>query len=228
MSIDPTETEIAAVQRQLAELDELRLRLEKRLQELTLKSENAAIYAIKPAAKNDAPPAPVANNSSAMEKVALFRRLFGGRMDVFPARWENPKTGRSGYAPACTNEWVRGVCGKPQIKCGDCSNKAFIAVTADVIECHLRGEDRVRPTGAAAISLRASIHCFSMTPAAFWPSTSTMTTGRQTPWHSSRYAVRSVFPRRSNALAPAMAGTSGCFSRSQSQRRMLAVSEPCC
>jgi superfamily II DNA or RNA helicase len=148
MSIDPTEAEIAAVQRQLAELDELRLRLERRLQELTRpKSGDAATYVIKPAAKNDAPPAPVVNSSSAMEKVALFRRLFGGRTDVFPARWDNPKTGRSGYAPACANEWVRGVCGKPQIKCGDCPNKAFIPVTADVIECHLRGEDRVRPNG---------------------------------------------------------------------------------
>ncbi len=62
-------------------------------------------------------------------------------------RWDNPKTGRSGYAPACANEWVRGVCGKPQVKCGDCPNKAFIPVTAEVIECHLRGEDRVRPNG---------------------------------------------------------------------------------
>ncbi len=45
----------------------------------------------------------------------------------------------------CANEWVRGVCGKPQVKCGDCPNKAFIPVTGEVIECHLRGEDRVRP-----------------------------------------------------------------------------------
>lgn len=66
---------------------------------------------------------------------------------MFPARWENPKTGRSGYAPACANEWVRGVCGKPQIKCGDCPNKAFIPVTGEVVECHLRGEDRLRPNG---------------------------------------------------------------------------------
>ena len=102
MSIAPTEAEIAAVQRQLAELDEIRLRLERRLQELTRpKSGDAATYVIKPAAKNDAPPVPVANSSPAMEKVDLFRRLFGGRTDVFPARWENPKTGRSGYAPAC-------------------------------------------------------------------------------------------------------------------------------
>ena len=32
------------------------------------------------------------------EKVALFRRLFRGRTDVYPVRWEN-KSGKSGYAP---------------------------------------------------------------------------------------------------------------------------------
>lgn len=66
---------------------------------------------------------------------------------MFPVRWENPKTGKSGYAPACAKEWVRGVCGKPQVKCGDCPSQKFIPVTPDVIECHLRGEDRVRPNG---------------------------------------------------------------------------------
>ena len=37
--------------------------------------------------------AAVTNNSPTAEKVALFRRLFGGRTDVFPARWDNPNTG---------------------------------------------------------------------------------------------------------------------------------------
>src|SRR5579863_9283193 len=66
--------------------------------------------------------APVTAESDASTKVALFRRLFAGRVDVFPLRWENTKTGRSGYAPACANEWIRGVCHKPQIKCGECAN----------------------------------------------------------------------------------------------------------
>lgn len=66
---------------------------------------------------------------------------------MFPVRWDNPKSGRSGYAPACANEWVRAVCSKPQVKCSDCPNQKFIPVTLDVIECHLRGEDRVRPNG---------------------------------------------------------------------------------
>jgi superfamily II DNA or RNA helicase len=89
----------------------------------------------------------VTNSSTAAEKIAIFRGLFAGRTDVFPARWDNPKSGRSGYAPACSNEWVRGVCGKPQVKCGECPSQAFIPVTNDVIECHLRGEDRVRRNG---------------------------------------------------------------------------------
>ena len=32
-----------------------------------------------------------------------------------PRRFESRKTGRSGYAPACANEWVRGV---PEAKSG--------------------------------------------------------------------------------------------------------------
>ena len=59
----------------------------------------------------------VDRNSTIENKIALFRRLFCGRSDVFPIRWENRKTGRSGYAPACANEWQRGICEKPKIKC---------------------------------------------------------------------------------------------------------------
>jgi hypothetical protein len=63
------------------------------------------------------------------EKIALFRRLFAGRQDVFALRWENHRDGRSGYAPACSKEWVAGICGKPKIKCGVCPNQAFIPVS---------------------------------------------------------------------------------------------------
>jgi superfamily II DNA or RNA helicase len=77
--------------------------------------------------------------SPTAEKIALFRSLFRGREDVFPRRWENPKTGKTGYAPACRNEWVRGVCGKPQVKCGDCPSQAFIPVGDGVLHSHLTG-----------------------------------------------------------------------------------------
>lgn len=77
--------------------------------------------------------------SSTAEKIALFRSLFRGREDVLPRRWENPKTGKTGYAPLCRNEWVRGVCGKPQVKCGECPNQAFVAFSDDVLRSHLTG-----------------------------------------------------------------------------------------
>ena len=63
-------------------------------------------------------------------------------------RWENRNTGKSGYAPACANEWVRGVCGKPQVKCGECPNQAFIALSDSVIASHLRGADPSRSSSA--------------------------------------------------------------------------------
>jgi superfamily II DNA or RNA helicase len=89
-------------------------------------------------------PAEVTAASPSALKVALFRKLFAGRLDVFPIRWENAGTGRSGYAPACRNEWVRGVCEKPQVKCGECPNQAFVPVSDDTVESHLRGRDAAR------------------------------------------------------------------------------------
>lgn len=82
--------------------------------------------------------APVSPQTNA-QKVALFRSLFRGRADVFPRHWQNSKKQTTGYAPACANEWVRGVCEKPRVKCGECPNQAFIAVTDQVIIDHLRG-----------------------------------------------------------------------------------------
>ena len=50
-------------------------------------------------------PAPAsATPPSTNEKVALFLRLFRGRTDVYPVRWES-KAGKTGYSPACANEW---------------------------------------------------------------------------------------------------------------------------
>ncbi len=72
-------------------------------------------------------------------KIALFRSLFRGREDVLPRRWENPKTGKSGFAPLCRNEWVRGVCGKPQVKCGECPNQAFVPAGDEIFHWHLAG-----------------------------------------------------------------------------------------
>jgi hypothetical protein len=62
------------------------------------------------------PSRPEASRLSTEAKVALFRRRFRGRTDVYPVRWESRATGKSGYAPACANEWRARVCEKPRIK----------------------------------------------------------------------------------------------------------------
>ena len=76
---------------------------------------------------------------STKDKIVLFRRLFRGRDDVYPQRWESAK-GTSGYAPACGNEWKPGVCHKPRVKCGECSKRLLLPVSDDVIFNHLSGK----------------------------------------------------------------------------------------
>jgi hypothetical protein len=79
--------------------------------------------------------------STADAKIRLFRSLFRGRDDVYPPRFESRKTGKSGYAPACGNEWIRGICEKPRIKCADCQHQRFLPITDEVIRWHLSGFD---------------------------------------------------------------------------------------
>ena len=75
------------------------------------------------------------------EKIRLFRSLFRGREDVYARRFESRKSGKAGYAPACANEWVRGVCEKPRIACAECPHRRFLPITDEVIRRHLSGED---------------------------------------------------------------------------------------
>ena len=81
------------------------------------------------------------NFSPTKDKIKLFRSLFRGREDVYPRRFESIKTGRFGYQPSCKNEWVRGVCSKPKVKCSNCNYREYMPVTDDVIEWHLRGNN---------------------------------------------------------------------------------------
>jgi superfamily II DNA or RNA helicase len=108
-------------------------------------------------AKQPAHAAAVTMTSPTAAKIALFRGLFRGREDVLPRRWENPKTGKAGYAPMCRNEWVRGVCGKPQIKCGECPNRAFVPVGDDIFRAHLAGK-------SAGNSVDFTVGVYSMLP----------------------------------------------------------------
>lgn len=93
-------------------------------------------------------PAPAACNenekhltkhSSSEEKIALFQSFFAGRPDVYARQWKG-KGEKPGYSPACKNEWVRGVCGKPKIKCTSCKSAIYLPYDAAAIEQHLRGQ----------------------------------------------------------------------------------------
>ena len=127
--------EAARIRARLAGLAEERAALEARL---------AALKGKRPAAPDEEiAGAPVTNRSPPQAKIALFRTLFAGREDLFPRRWENARTGKSGYAPACVNDWKPGLCGKPRVRCGACPNRAFLPVTDEEIAAHLRGRHTI-------------------------------------------------------------------------------------
>jgi superfamily II DNA or RNA helicase len=132
-SPDDIARQIAALRGRLATLDLERTEITTRLQSL----EHAQAQEVaKPPHQVSAP---VTMASPTADKIALFRSLFRGREEVFPRRWESPNSGKAGYSPVCRNEWVRGVCGKPQVKCGECPNQAFVPFGDDALRSHLTG-----------------------------------------------------------------------------------------
>ncbi|MCA9049041.1 MAG: hypothetical protein KDA89_09965 [Planctomycetaceae bacterium] len=87
------------------------------------------------------PTGDIHHRSSPEAKISLFRSLFRGRDDVYPQRFESRSTGKSGYSPACGNEWVRGICEMPRVKCAACPHRLFLPVSDQVIRRHLSGKD---------------------------------------------------------------------------------------
>ncbi|MHA6533828.1 TOTE conflict system archaeo-eukaryotic primase domain-containing protein [Paenibacillus sp. BAC0078] len=73
--------------------------------------------------------------STVEDKLALYKSYFRGREDVYPIRWSN-KQGKSGYSPACDNEWT-SVCEKPKVKCSVCKHQSFMPLTNEVLSAHL-------------------------------------------------------------------------------------------
>jgi superfamily II DNA or RNA helicase len=126
-------------------------RAEAALAELERKTREArarvhALRARKLAVRESPPPyvtppsLPTTHDNLTLERIQLFHQLFRGREDVFARLWTNPKKQITGYAPACSNEWVRAVCEKPRIKCGECPNQAFLPVDDKAIRGHLQGQ----------------------------------------------------------------------------------------
>lgn len=124
-------------------IDNELVEIEKRLQKL--EEEKRTLLARQTALSNSEPTIteessiPCTREMSPQQKVKLFRSLFRGRDDIYALRWENKK-GRSGYSVACSNEWVSGLCNKPQVKCGDCQNRSFSRLDDRAIYDHLAGK----------------------------------------------------------------------------------------
>jgi superfamily II DNA or RNA helicase len=133
----PPLDELARAEAALAELERKTRDARARVQ--TLRARRMAVHeSQRPYA---APPRPSTSQGSLTpDRIRLFRQLFRGREDVFARLWTNPKKKIKGYAPACANEWIRGVCEKPRVKCGECPNQAFLAVDDEAIRKHLQGQ----------------------------------------------------------------------------------------
>ena len=84
----------------------------------------------------------VTNQSDPLDKINLFRNLFRGRLDLYAKRWES-KSGRSGYSPACSNEWKPTICNKPEIKCNQCQNRKLTPLSDQVFYDHLSGKQTI-------------------------------------------------------------------------------------
>lgn len=133
------ERKIAEVEQRIAALDAERARLTSELGALRnqVQEERERISLTTVFTK-----APVTNTSPADAKIALIRKLFRGREDVYAQRWENPKTGKSGYQPACRNEWASGLCDKRRVKCAGCSNREFLPLNDAALRSHVAGRER--------------------------------------------------------------------------------------
>ena len=133
------EQAIADAQQRLAALDAERSRLSSELTALQSQlEEEKERFSL----TRTFPNAPVTNASPADAKIALIRRLFRGRDDVYARRWESSRTGKSGYQPACRNEWAAGLCDKRRVKCADCANREFLPLTNSALRSHLAGSER--------------------------------------------------------------------------------------
>jgi hypothetical protein len=100
--------EIARQEQRLAELERTRDSARASLESLRAELATASAPSLLPLRL---PPAAVATVPlTSADKVKLFRTLFRGRLDVFPTRFVSKKTGKPGYAPACSNKWEPGLC----------------------------------------------------------------------------------------------------------------------
>jgi superfamily II DNA or RNA helicase len=145
-SVLEIDLEIEAAEKDLAVLDKRRTILVEHLKSLRAEKIRMRVEEAPAGFSTPEGRAGVTNRSSEEDKIRLFRSLFRGREDVYPKRFESQKTGKSGYQPACGNEWIRGLCRKPAVRCGNCPNQKFFPLTDEIIRNHLLGRDPAKKT----------------------------------------------------------------------------------
>ena len=82
----------------------------------------------------DTAPGAVHAGSTPAEKVGFFRALFAARTDVYAVRWENTRSGKSGWMPAVRGGWHKGV---------PAADREYLPLTEEIITAHLSGDAEV-------------------------------------------------------------------------------------
>ena len=109
-------------------------RLRERLGETAAERASVASPRAFPTEPVVAPPEPIDDTAPANVKLAAFRSRFLGRDDVYALRWEDQRSGRSGYAPAVAGGWAAAK---------RTGRRDYLPLTDAVLERHLRGRDTV-------------------------------------------------------------------------------------
>ena len=135
-TIDEIDRLLKIAEKELAQLDQERSTILEKIRNLRLEKERSK--RILSGSSSDNNTLIITNYSSQNEKISLFRSLFKGREDVYPRRFESLRTGKTGYQPACRNEWIAKICKKPKISCSECENRDFLPVTNKVITRELQ------------------------------------------------------------------------------------------
>jgi superfamily II DNA or RNA helicase len=114
-----------------AELARLRAENARLLKLLRLSPQQAAPPVPGQAAFFEASPGVVHHRSSQEAKVAFFGALFAARTDVYAVRYDNQRTGKSGWVPAVRGGWQKGIRHE---------DRGYLPLTAAVLAAHLKGE----------------------------------------------------------------------------------------